>query len=221
MVSLAAQDTAERATGVDGNHLHGVIRFSEQVDDQVLISAIARGDSSALEVLYDRYSGVVYRMAMRILKNRELSEEIVQEVFWRVWRRSGSFDGERGRVAQWLFGIAHNLCIDELRRMRARPNQVYENVDHPVIQQLVDDRIDVPETAWAAEQQRTIMDAMRHLPTAQRQAIELAFFSGLSHQEIATKLNRPLGTIKTRVRLGLQKLGTLLSSQGLRSGGDA
>lgn len=187
-------------------------------DDYVLIAAIAEGDSSALEALYDRYSSVVYRMALRMLKNRELAEEVVQEVFWRVWRRSASFDVERGRVAQWLFGIAHNLCIDELRRMRARPTQIYEDVDHPVIQQLADEQTDVPEAAWTFEQQRVIRDALDHLPEAQRQAVELAYFGGLSHQEIATKLNRPLGTIKTRVRLGLQKLGTLLVARGLQPG---
>jgi RNA polymerase sigma-70 factor, ECF subfamily len=186
-------------------------------DDQVLIAAISRGDGTALEVLYDRYSTVVYRMALRILKNREQAEDVVQEVFWRVWRRSGSFERERGRVAQWIFGIAHNLCIDELRRLRARPTPVYEDVDHPVIQQLVDEQIDVPATAWAAEQRRTIAEALDHLPVAQRQAIELAYFGGLSHQEIATKLNRPLGTIKTRVRLGLQKLGSVLTARGLSS----
>jgi RNA polymerase sigma-70 factor (ECF subfamily) len=187
-------------------------------DDHVLIAAIAKGDSSALEALYDRYSSVVYRMALRMLKHRELAEEVVQEVFWRVWRRSASFDVERGRVAQWLFGIAHNLCIDELRRMRARPTQIYEDVDHPVIQQLADEQIDVPEAAWAFEQQRVIRDALDHLPEAQRQAVELAYFGGLSHQEIATKLNRPLGTIKTRVRLGLQKLSVLLTARGLQPG---
>lgn len=194
-----------------------VIARTDTPDDLFLITAIADGDSSALEVLYDRYSAVVYRMALRILKNPEQAEEIVQEVFWRVWRRSASFERERGRVAQWLFGIAHNLCIDELRRMRARPAQIYEDVDHPVIQQLVDDQIDVPATAWASEQQRVIRDALDHLPSAQRQAVELAYFAGLSHQEIATKLDRPLGTIKTRVRLGLQKLGSLLAARGLQS----
>ncbi|GIV99622.1 RNA polymerase sigma factor [Roseiflexus sp.] len=192
--------------------------YTDTPDDHVLIAAIAKGDSSALEALYDRYSSVVYRMALRMLKNRELAEEVVQEVFWRVWRRSASFDNERGRVAQWLFGIAHNLCIDELRRMRARPTQIYEDVDHPVIQQLADEQIDVPEAAWVFEQQRVIRDALGHLPEAQRQAVELAYFGGLSHQEIATKLNRPLGTIKTRVRLGLQKLGTLLTARGLQPG---
>ena len=186
-------------------------------DDQLVIIAVAQGDSQALEVLYDRYSAVVYRLAFRMLKNREQSEEIVQEVFWRVWRRSASFERERGRVAQWIFGIAHNLCIDELRRMCARPNPVYDNDENPIIPQLVDDHVDVPATAWANEQRRVIINALASLPTAQRQAIELAYFNGLSHQEIAEHLDRPLGTIKTRVRLGLQKLGTLLAFSGMQS----
>lgn len=186
-------------------------------DDQLVITAVAQGDSQALEVLYDRYSAVVYRLAFRMLKNREQSEEIVQEVFWRVWRRSASFERERGRVAQWIFGIAHNLCIDEMRRMRARPNPMYDNDENPLIPQLVDDHVDVPATAWANEQRRVIISALASLPSAQRQAIELAYFNGLSHQEIAEHLDRPLGTIKTRVRLGLQKLGTLLAFSGVQS----
>ena len=186
-------------------------------DDQTLIAAIAAGDSNALEQLYDRYGAAVYRVALRMLKNRELAEDVVQEVFWRVWRRSASFINERGRVTQWLFGIAHNLCIDEMRRMRARPAPVYEDVEHPVIQQLIDEQTDVPAAVWTTEQRRVISEAMSELPAAQRQAIALAYFGGLSHQEIATKLNRPLGTIKTRVRLGLHKLGGLLVARGLQS----
>jgi RNA polymerase sigma-70 factor, ECF subfamily len=187
-------------------------------DDQLLIAAVARGESHALEALYDRYSGVVYRLAFRMLKHREQSEEIVQEVFWRVWRRSTSFERERGRVAQWIFGIAHNLCIDEMRRMRARPNPVYEDENHPVIQQLIDEQVDVPAAAWASEQRRVIVSALASLPSAQREAIELAYFGGLSHQEIADQLDRPLGTIKTRVRLGLQKLSSILSLSGIQAG---
>ena len=180
-------------------------------DDQLKIIAIANGDNQALEELYHRYSGVVYRLAFRVLKQREQSEEVVQEVFWRVWRRSTSFERERGRVSQWIFGIAHNLCIDEMRRMRARPNPVYENDEHPIIAQLVDEHIDIPAVVWANEQRRVIVGALATLPVAQREAVELAYFGGFSHQEIALRLDRPLGTIKTRVRLGLQKLGTLLA----------
>lgn len=191
---------------------------SDDQDDLALIAAIAQGDSQALEALYDRYAAVIYRMALRIVKNQELAEDVVQEVFWRVWRRSGSFERERGRVAQWLFGVAHNLCIDELRRMRSRPISVYEDTEHPLIQQLPDERTDVAGEVWHAEQRRVIADVLDQLPETQRQAIELAYFGGLSHQEIATRLNRPLGTVKTRVRLGLHKLKSLLSARGLQLG---
>jgi RNA polymerase sigma-70 factor (ECF subfamily) len=189
---------------------------SQDADDLALIADIAAGDSAALEALYDRYAAIVYRLALRMLRNSEMAEDLVQEVFWRVWRRSASFERERGRVAQWLFGIAHNLCIDELRRLRARPTPVYEDVNHPVIQHLVDEHMDVPAAAWGTEQRRLIVEALHELPNAQRQAIELAYFGGMSHQEIATRLNRPLGTIKTRVRLGLQKLGSLLAARDLQ-----
>lgn len=197
-------------------HVHSAPE--EQIDDQELVAAIAGGDSSALEALYDRYASAVFRVAFRILKNHEQAEEVVQEVFWRIWRRSSSFESERGRVAQWLFGITHNLCIDELRRMRARPHQVYEEVDSPLIRQLADQDSDVPARAWATEQRRVIGEALHTLPVSQRQAVELMYFGGLSHQEIANRLQHPLGTIKTRVRLGLQKLNSLLSAYGLQPG---
>lgn len=205
-----------RTQRMDGVNGYGVSSI-ETPDDLALVVAISKGDSGALDQLYDRYSSAVFRIAMRILKNREQAEEVVQEVFWRVWRRSASFASERGRVAQWLFGITHNLCIDELRRMRVRPTAAYEHVDNPIIHQLVDERIDVSASAWASEQRRMISEAMGTLPNAQREAIELMYFGGLSHQEIALRLDRPLGTVKTRVRLGLQKLNSLLTARGLQS----
>jgi RNA polymerase sigma-70 factor (ECF subfamily) len=195
---------------------HPATSLSE-LDDQALIAAISARDGNALATLYERYAGVLYRTALRMLKSPELAEEVVQEVFWRVWRRSASFEQARGRVAQWLFGIGHNLCIDELRRIRARPAQVHEDDDHTFLQQMADERTDVPASVWAAERRRMIAEALGQLPQAQRQAIELAYFSGLSHQEIASRLDRPLGTIKTRVRLGLHKLGGLLAARGLQA----
>jgi RNA polymerase sigma-70 factor (ECF subfamily) len=190
--------------------------LSDASDDATLVRAIAAGDNRALEALYDRHGTMIFRVAMRILKNRELAEEVVQEVFWRVWRRSDSFESQRGRVTQWLFGITHNLCIDELRRMRSRPNPIYEQVDNPLIRQLADQHTDVPASAWASEQRRLLSEVLGGLPSAQREAVELMYFAGLTHQEIATKLDRPLGTVKTRVRLGLQKLNYLLAARGFQ-----
>jgi RNA polymerase sigma-70 factor (ECF subfamily) len=211
------------ATGIGQTAVHtttlaaeGTARLADQQDAE-LIAAIAQGDTAALEQLYDRYAAIIHRLALRIVHNPELAEEIVQEVFLRAWRRSASFERERGRVAQWLFGIAHNLCIDELRRQRARPVAIYEDSETPFLQQLPDERTDVASTAAARENRSLLIDVLQQLPAEQRQAIELAYFGGLSHQEIAQRLDRPLGTIKTRVRLGLQKLKLMLSARGLQS----
>lgn len=180
-------------------------------DEQRLIQAVAQGDRQAFEMLYDRYASVVFGLALKMLGDREVAEEAVQEIFWRVWQRAKSFDPSRA-FAPWLFGIAHNYCIDELRRRRARPQPVYEDDDHPVLSSIADDA-DVSEAALQSEQRRVVLNALRELPTEQRQALELAYFGGLTQQEIATRLGNPLGTIKTRMRLGLQKLRSLLQGQ--------
>lgn len=183
-------------------------------EDEALLARVAAGDARALETLYDRYSGVVYGTALRILGAAELAEEVVQETFWRVWRRSGTFQPSRGQVSSWILGIAHNLAIDELRRQRARPNPVYDEEDRPVLRDLEDSRMDVASAALEEEQRRLISAALDQIPAEQREAIELAYFGGLSQSEIAARLHNPLGTIKTRIRLGLQKLREILISQG-------
>jgi RNA polymerase sigma-70 factor, ECF subfamily len=188
-------------------------RPDEAVSDERLIEAVAGGDRAAFETLYDRYSPAVFGLALRTLRDREVAEEAVQEIFWRVWQRAKSFDRSRS-FAPWLFGIAHNYCIDELRRRRARPQSVYEDDEHPILSAIPDDA-DVSEAALQTEQRRIVGDALQQLPDEQRQALELAYFGGLTQQEIASRLGNPLGTIKTRMRLGLQKLRSILQSQQL------
>jgi RNA polymerase sigma-70 factor (ECF subfamily) len=186
-------------------------RPADAVSDDQLIEAVARGDRRAFESLYDRYSSAVFGLALRTLRDRESAEEAVQEVFWRVWQRAQSFDRNRS-FKPWLFGIAHNYCIDELRRRRSRPQSVYEDDEHPVLSSIAD-AADVSEAALDSEQRRIVLTALEQLPTEQRQALELAYFSGLTQQEIAVRLGNPLGTIKTRMRLGLQKLRGILQGQ--------
>ena len=183
------------------------------LSDQQLIERIAAGDRQAFEQLYDRYAPMVFGLALRTLGNRESAEEAVQEIFWRVWQRAKSFDQSRA-LAPWLFGIAHNYCIDEIRRRRARPQSVYEDDDNPVLS-TIPDSADVGEAAVQSEQRRIVVGALQQLPQEQRQALELAYFGGLTQQEIAAQLGNPLGTIKTRMRLGLQKLRTILQAQHL------
>jgi RNA polymerase sigma-70 factor, ECF subfamily len=181
------------------------------ISDEQLIAAVAQGDRRAFETLYDRYAPAVFGLSLRTLRDREVAEEAVQEIFWRIWQRAGSFDRSRS-FAPWLFGIAHNYCIDELRRRKARPQSVYEDDERPILS-AIPDTVDVSESAVLAEQRRAVQRALRQLPDEQREALELAYFGGLTQQEIATRLGNPLGTIKTRMRLGLQKLRGLLQSQ--------
>lgn len=188
-------------------------REETRAEDDLLIRRVAAGDRRAFEALYDRYSPAVFGVALKMLGDREAAEEAVQEIFWRIWQRSGSFDSSRA-FAPWLFGIAHNYCIDELRRRRVRPQQVYEDDDRPILSEIPDEA-DVGETAVLSDQRRLVREALDQLPEEQRQALLLAYFGGLTQQEIAAQLGNPLGTVKTRMRLGLQKLRSLLQGQML------
>lgn len=184
-------------------------------EDELLVARVASGDSGALEALYDRYGRVVYSMVLRSLGSAELAEDVVQETFWRVWRRSATYQPGRGQVSSWIFGIAHNQAIDELRRQRSRPTPVYDKEDQPVLREMEDERSDVAGTAIEKERQAIVRAALERIPLEQREVIELAYFRSLSQSEIAEQLKSPIGTIKTRVRLGLQKLRDILRTQGL------
>jgi RNA polymerase sigma-70 factor (ECF subfamily) len=186
------------------------------LDDQTLLAQVAGADRGALELLYDRYARVVYGIALRILGNAELAEDVVQETFWRVWRRSSTFQTGRGQVPAWIFGIAHNLSVDELRRQRARPNPIYDTEEAPVLRDMEDVRMDVAGEALENERRRIIADALQQISTEQREAIELAYFGGFSQSEIAERLQSPLGTIETRIRLGLRKLRDVLLARDIR-----
>lgn len=188
-------------------------REEARAEDEQLIMRVAAGDRRAFETLYDRYAATVFGVTMKMLGDRELAEDAVQEIFWRVWKRAASFDRSRA-FAPWLFGIAHNYCIDELRRRRVRPQQVFEDDEHPILGDIPDEA-DVGEAAVLTDQRRIVLEALDQLPEEQRQALLLAYFGGLTQQEIAQKLGNPLGTVKTRMRLGLQKLRTLLQGQRL------
>ena len=188
-------------------------RDDGRAEDDLLITRVAAGDRHAFELLYDRYAATVFGVAMKMLADRDAAEDAVQEIFWRVWRRAGSFDHSRA-FAPWLFGIAHNYCIDELRRRKVRPQPVYEDDEHPVLSDIPDD-VDVGEAAVLADQRAIVRAALDRLPEEQRQALLLAYFGGLTQQEIAARLGNPLGTVKTRMRLGLLKLRALLQGQAL------
>lgn len=175
--------------------------------DDELIAAVAREDHPALLALYDRHGRVAYGLAYRILGDAGAAEEAVQDAYLRVWRRAATFDTSRGGVRSWLLTIVHHCAIDLLRRRSGAP---------PVVAGLneIADRRSVPD-AWSEVSGRMeserVRTAVETLPGEQRRAIEMAFFDGLTHREIAERDGLPLGTVKGRMRLGLRRLQGLLA----------
>ena len=182
--------------------------------DEQLIAQVARGDTAAYETLYDRYCSAVMGLALKITGDRSLAEEVVQETFWRVWRKADLFQTQRGAFTSWFFGITRNLSIDVLRRQRTQIQPVEETDAERIIEQAVDPTTDVPEAAWLREKHQQMQAAIATLPNEQRRVIEMAYFRGLTRQEIAQATGEPLGTIHTRARLALQKLREELQMHG-------
>jgi RNA polymerase sigma-70 factor (ECF subfamily) len=166
-------------------------------DDAALITCIRAGDQSAMADLYDRYSGVVYGVALRVLASTTGAEDVVQEVFLQLWRNPQAFNADRGRLAPWLAVIARNRAIDLLRK-RAPDDDINEM---PISTGV--DMEDESSQRLAVEKVRSVLV---QLPQDQRKALEMAFFEGMTHTEIAGKTGEPLGTVKTRIRTGLLAL---------------
>ena len=174
--------------------------------DAVLVTALASGDMRALESLYDRYSTLVYSVSLRVLRDAHLAEDVVQEVFLRLWRQPTSYDPARGRFISWLMSVTRNRSLDELRRVSRRLRS--EDVDEDPERELPATGVfgDPQAGLVLAEARAAVRVAMTRLPPEQRRVIELAYFGGLTQVEIAQLTGDPLGTVKTRVRLGMRKL---------------
>jgi RNA polymerase sigma-70 factor (ECF subfamily) len=179
---------------------------------------VVRGDSSALAELYDRHAAKVFGLCLRILNEPQLAEDVLQEVFVRVWERGDTFTPARGEFATWLMGVTRNMCIDQLRRIRARPQAANPTPggEAPALEEfLTDPEADVPAAASVNEIASLVRRAMARLNPEQRQVIELSYFRGLTRREIARALQCPEGTVHTRARLALQNLRQHLAAQGL------
>lgn len=174
-----------------------------KLDDFILVSLVARRDEAALSALYDRYSRLAYSLALRIVGERTLAEEITADAFVRVWQAAASFAEERGRFVAWLMSITRHRAIDELRRLNVRPEGSAVDLNEALSTAQADT---VDDVVGARRQRQLVRTALATLPPPQREALELAYFGGLTQQEIADKTGQPLGTIKTRMRLGMQKL---------------
>jgi RNA polymerase sigma-70 factor (ECF subfamily) len=185
------------------------------LSDAELIELVANGEARALEVLYDRYSRVVYSFALRIVGDPQLAEEILQEVFFRVWQQGSGFQSNRGSLITWLLSITHNLAIDEVRKRNRRPQKADSEDPELVLGGMADESTDIEQEVWLSGVRTAIVEALDRVPKEQRVVIELAYFRGLTQREIAETLGQPLGTVKTRMRLGLQKLREQLGNSEL------
>jgi len=171
-----------------------------------LLPAVARGDLAAFEELYDLYSSTLYALLLRILGNPEDAQEVLQETFTKVWTSAKLFDGTRGSEIAWLISIARSRGIDKLRARKIRGDRENDAGREISIHSGFVHKTTGADEAILSEQRHAVRTALTELPDAQRIALELAYFDGLSQSEIAEKLGEPLGTVKTRMQLGMKKL---------------
>ena len=179
------------------------------MEDRQLMFFIASMHKGALEVLYDRYSTSVYSLAMYMLRNEALAEEVTQEIFLNIWLKASSFKPDRGEPRSWIMSVAHHKVVD-LIRSRRRSTIMTDPADYETLDLLPSGQISTEEQVGRNLERERIMKAMTVLPEAQREVIILAYFEGYSQSAMAEKLGQPLGTIKTRVRLAMQKLRIVL-----------
>jgi RNA polymerase sigma-70 factor (ECF subfamily) len=171
--------------------------------DLALVTAIRSADQGAMGTLYDRYSSIVYSVALRVLQDTGAAEDVLQDIFMQLWRNPGAFDASRGNMAAWLAVIARHRAIDALRRRR--PENDIEDT-------IVSVEPDLASEADRSRAMDKVRGALQVMPAPQRSALELAYFEGLTHSEIAEKTGEPLGTIKTRIRAGLLSLRKVLAA---------
>jgi RNA polymerase sigma-70 factor (ECF subfamily) len=184
----------------------GVVRpegsTGASVSDWSLLERVVQRDEAALSALYDRYSGLVFSEAKRILRDTGAAEEILQDLFYQIWRTAERFDAQRGSLAGWLLVAARNRAISRLRRKTGKTEELSENG--------VSLKVDLESTAAQNILLHKVRTVMGSLPEGQRQAVEFAYFEGMSHTEIAEKTGQPLGTVKTRIRSAMETLKQVL-----------
>jgi RNA polymerase sigma-70 factor (ECF subfamily) len=194
------------------------IRDMNQASVPSLINQILAGDEAALLTLHDHFSNAVYSVAYRVLNNQQDAEEVTQDVFLRLWDKAETFDPDKGKFLSWLLTITRRMAIDRLRKRSRRepPQDSFSMDEKPYLWEttlVIDDTDDL---------QRTLLSTLGELPDDQQQAIQLAYFYGMSHADISEYLKRPLGTVKSQIRLGMQKLRNIwLSKQPIRSEPDS
>jgi RNA polymerase sigma factor (sigma-70 family) len=178
------------------------------LSDEALLAAASRADEEALGQLFDRYGRVAYGLALRVLRDRALAEDAVQEAFLGVWRSAGSFLAEQGKPSTWIMTLVHRRAVDLVRREERRRAEPLDELAQPTGEAT-------DEEAWLRAQRQVVQEALGKLPADQREALELAYYGGFTQSELAERLGQPLGTIKSRMFTGLKRLRELLAEAGL------
>ena len=171
-----------------------------------LLDRLAESDKSALAELYDLSSSAVFGLVLRIVGDRSDAEEVTLDVYVQVWKQVERYDSSRGRVLSWLLTIARSRAIDRLRSKAAKDRGREQPLDAAGVAEVADASLNPEQSSFEATRKTTVLTALDSLQTDQRQAIELAYFAGMSHSEIADRTGQPLGTVKTRIRLGMLRL---------------
>jgi RNA polymerase sigma factor (sigma-70 family) len=173
------------------------------LSDEALVALVARGEEDALAALYDRFGRTAYGLALRVVRDAELAEDVVQEAFLSLWRNAGRFVPERARAGTWLLTLVHRRAVDLVRREERRRAEPIESAPEAA-------DAAAEEAPWLRLERERVRVALASLPDAQREAIELAYYGGFTQAELADRLGQPLGTIKSRMFAGLARLGELL-----------
>ena len=174
------------------------------LSDEALVALAARGQEAALAELYDRFGGVAYGLAFRVLRDEALAQDAVQEAFLALWRTAGSYVAERARASTWLLTLVHRRAVDTVRREQRRRAEPLESAPEPHPDATAAD------ATWMRLERERVQDALRQLPDAQREALELAYYGGFTQSELAERLGEPIGTIKSRMFTGLTRLRDIL-----------
>jgi RNA polymerase sigma-70 factor (ECF subfamily) len=202
----------ERAAGADPASAGGAGDASvaappsagASADDAALVGRMSAGDERALGALYDRWSPVVYSLVLHILRDASEAEDAVEDTFWQAWRQAARYEPARGGVSTWLLTIARSRALDRLRSLRRAREEVVPLT--PAAEGVSTDAVSPATAAELSERASHVTAALQELPREQREALELAYYGGLSQTEIAERTGQPLGTVKTRMRLAMQKL---------------
>lgn len=181
-------------------------------DDVALLQRTSHGDQESLRELYRRYAGVLRSTAYRVLNNATDAEDVLQDVFVQIWDKAKTYDVRRGKPLTWAMTLTRNKAIDRLRRMQRR-SRLREDLEHNALADATAVEVDSSDYAQVHETQAIVRSAVMQLSDEQRRAIEMAFFAGLTQNEIAQKLHEPLGTVKARIRRGMIKLRQILARQ--------